>query len=69
MIFDCINEALNYARPGGADGRPFIWSSRHLDSIGYRSLGKVFGKVQTCLKRWSEVKIGEIDEFGVETLE
>ena len=58
MIFDCVNEALNYLRPFGTKGLPDPWSAVSSTLFGEGQLRVVFEKIQKLVGRWVEVRAG-----------
>ena len=60
LIFDCINEALNYIRPYGVEGIPSAWSTKAVKIVGESSITAVFEKVQVHLFKWWSIKGGII---------
>ena len=58
MIFDCVNESLNYLRPFGTRGLPDPWSCVSSTLFGEGQLNVVFEKIQKLIARWVEVRAG-----------
>jgi Domain of unknown function (DUF4378) len=58
MVFDCVNEALNYIRPFGVKGMPDPWSSYPKTLFGEAELKSVFEKLCSLMKKWGEIKGG-----------
>lgn len=45
MLFDSVNEALNYIRPYGIKGEPLPWSYKPRLITPYTKISKIFGKI------------------------
>ena len=58
MIFDCINEALNYIRPFDIGGLPHPWSLVSETLYGEGEIRDVVCKVMKLIKKWESVKLG-----------
>lgn len=60
MLFDCTDEALNYAKPYGISCEPEIWSVCPRQNIVSISLENLFEKSRIYLKQWASMKIGHL---------
>jgi hypothetical protein len=58
MLFDCVNEALNYIRPFGVDGIPDPWSSKARILFGEAELSNVFTRIIAFMVKWASCKAG-----------
>ena len=58
MLFDCVNEALNYIRPFGVDGIPDPWSSKPRILFGEAELSNVFTRIISYMIKWASCKAG-----------
>lgn len=58
MLFDCVNEALNYIRPFGLKGVPDPWSLCPRTLFGEGELQTIFGKLKNLLSKWIGIKGG-----------
>lgn len=58
MIFDCVNESLNYIRPFGTRGLPDPWSPIPSTLFGEGQLKTVFGKIRTFIHKWVTIRSG-----------
>lgn len=58
MLYDCVNEALNYIRPYGTIGVPDPWSIRRRTLFGESQLINVFQRVKEHMYRWGNLKGG-----------
>ena len=58
MLFDCVNEALNYIRPFGVEGIPDPWSSKPRILFGEAELSNVFSRIISFMVKWASSKTG-----------
>jgi Domain of unknown function (DUF4378) len=58
MLFDCVNEVLNYVRPFGTRGLPDPWNYTLPTLFGEGQLQNVFDKISLYIHKWSSVKSG-----------
>ncbi|CAG9317365.1 unnamed protein product [Blepharisma stoltei] len=58
MLFDCVNEALNYIRPYGTRGVPDPWSIRQRTLFGESQLVSVFERVKEYMYKWAYLRGG-----------
>jgi hypothetical protein len=58
MLFDCVNEALNYIRPFGVTGIPDPWSNHPRILFGEAELENVFNRVLGYMVKWASCKAG-----------
>jgi hypothetical protein len=56
MLFDAVNEALNYIRPYGIKGEPLPWSNKPRLITPYTQINKIFVKVIRRVGQWSLLK-------------
>ena len=49
LLFDCVNEALNFIRPFGVTGIPDPWSTKPRILFGEAELDSVFQKISNYL--------------------
>ena len=61
MIFDCVNEALNYIRPFDVCGLPHPWSLVSATLYGEGEVRAVAGKVMKFIRKWESVRCGMLD--------
>jgi len=73
-IFDCVNEALNNARPYGISGEPMPWSCKprknvfvhiedSMESV-LKTLEKVLQDVKDKLLSWASTYAGTINSYN-----
>ncbi|CAG9328144.1 unnamed protein product [Blepharisma stoltei] len=58
MLFDCVNEALNYIRPYDTKGIPDPWSTHQRTLFGESHLINVFEKVKETMYKWACLRGG-----------
>lgn len=58
LIFDCINEALNYVRPFGLSGVPDPWISEPRLLFGEGELKRVHKRVKILTEKWANIRGG-----------
>ena len=58
MIFDCVNECLNYIRPFGVHGIPDPWSVHPRILFGEAELDSVFSRISSYLIKWASCTAG-----------
>ncbi|OMJ94513.1 hypothetical protein SteCoe_2287 [Stentor coeruleus] len=63
MLFDCVNEALNYIRPFGVNGIPDPWCNSPRILFGESDLENVFNRVTAYLIKWSSCRAGCFHNF------
>jgi len=71
-IFDCVNEAMNMARPYGIGGEPMPWSNvprKNVHIADYDNeesvdlvLGRVLTRVKDKVIMWANAKVGSLNE-------
>lgn len=69
MVFDCLNEGLNYIRPYGILGIPPLWSEKTIQLIGEPSASEVLQKLVTTMTQWWSIQAGFIETYRTDTLE
>jgi len=73
-IFDCVNEALNQARPYGIAGEPMPWSNKprknvflhiedSMESV-IKTLEKVLDEVKSKVLGWASTYAGAINQYN-----
>ena len=65
MIFDCINEALNYIRPFGIEGLPDPWSSTAATIFGEGQISNIFERIKKFIEKWAQVKAGSYPDESI----
>lgn len=63
MLFDCVNEALNYIRPFGINGIPDPWCNSPRILFGESELENVFNRIIAYLIKWSSCRAGCFHSF------
>lgn len=58
MLFDCVNEALNYIRPFGVTGIPDPWSTHPRILFGEAELENVFNRIVNYMVKWGSSRSG-----------
>ena len=58
MLFDCVNEGLNYIRPFGLKGMPDPWSNYPRTLFGEAELRNVFEKLKVLIEKWANIRGG-----------
>ena len=66
MLFDCVNEALNYIRPFGTRGMPDPWSYHSRTLFGEAEIKNVFEKLGNLMKKWANIKGGAYPTFEMQ---
>lgn len=65
LVFEAVNEALNWVRPFGFRGMPDPWDDRSYIWTGAKSIEEALSKAESCVEKWESVKVGMIPvEFG-----
>jgi hypothetical protein len=68
MLFDCLNEALNYVRPYGINGEPAPWSRKERTVFGEENIHRIFERAIEMLKKWANIKAGHLPTPEVENI-
>lgn len=68
MLFDCLNEALNYVRPYGINGEPAPWSRKERTVFGEENIHRIFERAMEMLKKWAGIKAGHLPTPEVENI-
>ena len=63
MLFDCVNEALNYIRPFGVTGIPDPWSNHPRILFGEAELENVFNRILSFMVKWASCRAGAYPSY------